>query len=668
MKNLYLFELSDVFDKQVYLPYCSGVVWSYVKNDSFIKKNYTLKNWFYARDDANKILDQIYNPDVLLFSCFMWNWSLNCEIAEKIKAKYPDCKIMFGGQHQPLADRNLGFFKEHPYVDVLIHSEGEETVKELLYGKKYEEIKGITYNKNKNEIRTAPRPRLEGIHDNPSPYLDGSFDWLIEKNKKGRDLKFHATVESARGCPFSCAFCEIGEKYYQKLKTSYEKTKKEIDWISKNKIEYVTDANSNFGILFDQDMDLAKYIVKIKEKTGYPEAFRVTWAKGQADKVLLIAKLFEKHDVQKGMTIALQSMNPKVLEAIKRKNVHSGKLKDFIDLYEKEKISSYVELIWGLPEETLHSFVDGVTYIMEQGYHNYLDIHLMMLLPNAPISEPGYKEKYGIKTVAAQPRFSHRSNPEKLVDDLVSFVTETNKCSLEEWKEGHQFRWIIIFGHYLGPLQFISRALRQLKNITYKDFYTELLKFAKSNDQTFLGKEYKNIKNNLEIILENKRHWGDIIPDAGDINWEVDEATCIRLVENKDIFYNEISNYLIKKYDLKKEILDEIIEYQKTRLNHPFMNYPIKKKFKYNIHDVVENQKKLKKIDTTLIADAKNFNNVYEWAKNTLWFGRRIARYKTNIISDVNNNTLVNNFTNKNLNNMITEKKDLNKISNNLSD
>ena len=85
--------------------------------------------------------------------------------------------------------------------------------------------------------------------------------------------------------------------------------KKEIDWIAKNKIEYVTDANSNFGILFDQDMDLAKYVVKVKEKTNFPQAFRVTWAKGQADKVLQIAKLFEKHDIQKGMTIALQSIS-----------------------------------------------------------------------------------------------------------------------------------------------------------------------------------------------------------------------------------------------------------------------------------------------------------------------------------------------------------------------
>ena len=399
MKNIYLFELSDVFADQVYLPYSSGVIWSYVKNIKEIKENYILKDWFYAREEAEDIIAKIKNPDILLFSCFMWNWNLNCEIAKTLKEKYPNCKIMFGGQHQPLADRAKGFFKLHPYVDVLIHSEGEETIKELLYEKPYKEIKGITYNNSNKEIRNPPRIRLEGIHDNPSPFLDGSFDWLVEKNNKERKLTFHATVESARGCPFSCAFCEIGDKYYQKLKTSYEKTKKEIDWIAKNKIEYVTDANSNFGILFDQDMDLAEYVVKVKEKTGYPHAFRVTWAKGQADKVLKIAKLFEKYDIQKGMTIALQSFNPDVLKAIKRKNVHSGKLKEFIDMYEKENIASYVELIWGLPEETLDSFIDGVTYIMEEGYHTYLDIHLMMLLPNAPINEPGYKDKFGIESV-----------------------------------------------------------------------------------------------------------------------------------------------------------------------------------------------------------------------------------------------------------------------------
>ena len=56
-----------------------------------------------------------------------------------------------------------------------------------------------------------------------------------------------------------------------------------------------------------------------KAKTGYPKAYRVTWAKGQADKVLKIAKLLEKYDLQKGMTIALQSMSQTVLDIIKQK-------------------------------------------------------------------------------------------------------------------------------------------------------------------------------------------------------------------------------------------------------------------------------------------------------------------------------------------------------------
>ena len=90
MRNVYLFELSDVFDKQVYLPYSSGVVWSYIKENPIINKNYQLKDWFYYRDDAKNIINKIKEPDILLFSCFMWNWNLNCEIAETIKKKYPN--------------------------------------------------------------------------------------------------------------------------------------------------------------------------------------------------------------------------------------------------------------------------------------------------------------------------------------------------------------------------------------------------------------------------------------------------------------------------------------------------------------------------------------------------------------------------------------------------
>ncbi len=635
MKNVYLFELSDIFANQVYLPYSSGVVWSYCKAKPEISENYQLVDWFYYREDLETILSKIENPDVLGFSCFMWNWNLNCDIAKKVKEKYPDCLIVFGGQHQPMQDRSDNFFEEHPFVDILVHHEGEESFYEILKENlskfpDYTSILGCTVNVG-GKKKTAPaRPRMTDIQNVPSPFLDGSFDKLLANNDKG--LAYNVSVESNRGCPFSCAFCEIGEQYYAKVKTSYEKTRKEIEWIAENKIEYVTDASSNFGLKYQDDYDLAMFVKDIKEKTGYPHAYRVTWLKGKADKVLNIAKVFEEAKAQKGMTIALQSMNPDVLKAIKRKNIDDGKLKDFIELYEGEGIGSYVELIWGLPEETVETFKDGISQIMEYGYHNYLDIHLMMLLPNAPIASRQYIEKYGIKTSTTQPRFSHRHITEKLSNDTVEFITKTNVLTEEEWIEGHQVRWAIIFGHYLGPLQFISRAMNKIYDVPLKDFYSNFIDFAIKNENTFGGKEYKMIKEDLRNIIDNKRHWGYVIDGAGDINWAVDESTCIRIAkgDNKDKFYKEMKTFLNDYYpDIDEDIVEEVFKYQYNRLSDPNRSYPFEENFSYNIHDVIENGEKIQKKINKIKFNSKNYNSdLFNWAKEVLWYGRRVGRYK----------------------------------------
>ena len=633
--NLYLFELSDIFANQVYLPYSSGVVWSYCKAQPEVQENYILKNWFYYRQELSEILSQIEDPHVVAFSCFMWNWNLNCEIAEYVKEHYPECLVVFGGQHQPLSDRNEKFFATHPYVDILVHHEGEESFYEILMENlkadpDYAQISGITINLDGEEMRMPPRPRMTDIENVPSPYLDGSFDELLATNTKG--LNYNTSVESARGWPFSCTFCEIGESYYNKVRTSYDKTKKEVDWIAANKVEYVTDANSNYGLKYAADYDLALYVKDIKEKTGYPHAYRVTWMKGKADRVLNIAKVFEEAQVQKGMTIALQSMNDKVLKAIKRRNVDGGKLQEFIELYEGENIGSYVELIWGLPEETLQSYKDGIAQIMSYGYHNYLDMHLMMLLPNAPIGAADYMETYGIKTATTQPRFSHRHITEELNKDTVEFITSTNTFSREEWIQGHQVRWAVIFGHYLGPLQFIARALNKVYDVGFMEFYEAFLKYCAANPHTFIGGEYHSIMQNLEKVLANQRHWGDVIPGAGDINWAVDEATCIKIAKdnNKDVFYQEIKDFLSQAYPwIEPDLLVDLFTYQRARLSDPNENYPLQKTFNYNIHAVIEDGAFLNKALNTVQFTNKNYeSDLFTWAKEILWFGRRVGKYK----------------------------------------
>ena len=80
---------------------------------------------------------------------------------------------------------------------------------------------------------TEPRPRIDHLALMPSPYLNGLFDKII----KDCPYDLEATIETTRGCPFGCTFCEIGTKYYQKIKTpTIEKVFREIDWLSKNKV------------------------------------------------------------------------------------------------------------------------------------------------------------------------------------------------------------------------------------------------------------------------------------------------------------------------------------------------------------------------------------------------------------------------------------------------
>jgi len=637
-KELYLLELSDIFDTQVYLPYSSGVVAAHAFSKDKVKEAYELKEWFYYRQDVDNILSKIENPSILGFSCFVWNWNINLDIARRVKEKHPDCLIVFGGQQQPLADRVGNFFDSHPYVDILVHGEGEETFVEILLehlnvASDFSTIAGITYFDGIEKSTTLPRTRLPGLDEFESPYLNGMYDRLIDQNLDEMKLDFSAIVESARGCPFQCTFCEIGEKYYQKVRKNYEKIRSEIDWISSRKIEYITDANSNFGMYYEQDKAIALYVKQKKEEIEYPHAYRVTWAKGRADKVLEIAKILEEAKVQKGMTIALQSMDDKVLKAIKRKNVDGGKLKEFVKMYESENISSYVELIWGLPEETLESFKAGVCEVMEMDYHNYLDIHIMTALINTPFSRPEYIEKYGIHITETQPRFHHRHIGNNLSNDTAKFVTSTSTVSTEEWLRGHQFRWIVIFGHYLGPTQFLSRFFREHSDITYMSFYSKLLQFAEDHPESFLGKENTLILDNMSKILLNQRHWGVVLPKISKINWSVDEATAIKVAMNYEIFEAEMRGFLIDylEVDIEKDLLDDVMLYQKMRMNYPGRN-GMKQTFRYNIHEYIESNSSIDTQENFLVFHGSKIkDDYYEWAKKILWHGRRIGDYKTKV-------------------------------------
>ena len=76
-------------------------------------------------------------------------------------------------------------------------------------------------------------------------------------------------------------------------------------------------------------------------------------------------------------------------------------------------------------------------------------------------------------------------------------------------------------------------------------------------------------------------------------------------------------------------IINDVFKYQRARLSDPRKTYPFEEEFSYNIHDVIENEETIEKRANKIKFSSKNYNSdLFNWAKEVLWYGRRVGRYK----------------------------------------
>jgi len=322
--SMYLFQFSYMYGKQIYLPYSVGMIWAYAKTIPEINNNIENKGFVIVREDPNVIVDRLENPKIAAFSTYVWSWEMSIAVARKIKEKFPDCLIIFGGPHVP--DRLENFYEKFPFIDIAVHGEGEITFSEILLayinGKNYDTIPGLTYRGLTTELRT----RNSDLNSFPSPYLTGIFDTLFDL-----PYEYHIVWETNRGCPYGCTFCDWGSLTAQRLYQFDEKRlEKELEWFARRKITYIFLGDANFGML-PRDVDIAKKMAFIKNKNGgYPDKVRLNYAKNNPDLVYKIAHILNTEKMDKGITLSVQSMDPDTLLTIKRTNLKYDTLSAFI--------------------------------------------------------------------------------------------------------------------------------------------------------------------------------------------------------------------------------------------------------------------------------------------------------------------------------------------------
>ena len=573
VKKVYLSQFSIIVENQfVLLPYSAATLWSYVRQFPEIEKNYELaSDIFFIKKPIEEVLEEIKDPDVFGFSTYVWNSNYTDTLAKRVKEKYPECLIVYGGPQVPDEDEQL--FVKKPWVDICVHQEGEFSFKEILLQnigeKDWNAIPGISYNDNQKRIKTTKSSRIRDLDVLPSPYTEGLFDGYVEKYS---DFTLNAILETNRGCPYKCTFCDWGGVNFSKLvRFNEERVYKEIEWMGKNKIDCVVNADANFGILKKRDSLIVDKLIETKKDYEYPKLYTTNWAKNNNEIAVEMAARLKKAGMLRKFAIALQSLNKDTLENIERTNMKLNNFDHLVSLAKKHDITVMIELIMTLPGETYDSWIKNYCELLK--YDNlYIESYPLSVLANSQMNKPEYKKKFGLQTTTVKLPFGD------VIEEYEEMVVSTETMNFEEASKAWIFTWLVRSFHSLGFLHYIANFIVKEYNISYYDFYKAIEDGVKNSNGVI-----KSVYEKQQEHVRKKQFSEFYIS-----NWWVSSIG----EKNRQAFYQEMKDIVKEKFN--HEFIDEAFVFQDVASFNPNINYPVEHRFSYNFLDNKKESCKIK--------------------------------------------------------------------------
>lgn len=613
-------------NESAYLPYATGLLIAYAFKNKTVKENYCIKRFIYRKEDISAAISSMEAPAVVGFSTYIWNYEYNKAFASELKKKYPDCLIIFGGHS--ILNTSSEQLEECPYIDILIHGEGELPFREILFHSitdgELSSVANISF-RDKNGIIIKTPVSSECITDFPSPYLEGYFDDILRND----NLIFSALLETNRGCPFRCAYCDWGSIRCKLRFLPLEKIAAEIRWFADHKIQFCYCTDSNFG-MFDRDYEIVDTFYKIRSETGFPEKFQCCTTKGSGLQEYSINKKLADCDILKGVSIALQTLSPEALRNINRSNIsfeHYGKL---VKLYNEAGLPTYCEFIYALPGETYDSFADNISRLLDIGNTKSCFTHFFELLKNSELGSPENIEKYKLVT-ARIPYTQFHSQPEKNIREYSDIVISTYSMTYSDWVKTVIFNLFIQGFHFIGGIRFIAQYIHFGRGLSYRTFYEKLILYAESHPDNFIGNQYSGLYSKLSA-----KDRGETIsrvfldPRFGNIEFPLEEGLALSLVADPDAFYSDLLSFF-RSEDLLDDFLCELIRYQRFLIRLPGDTEKTDS-FEFNFPFY------LRQIEQTGTAQMTNESihvrctntfrteTLEDYAREIIWYGRKSCR------------------------------------------
>jgi len=463
-------------------------------------------------------------PDILGCSNYPWNFQLGVFFFKYVKNINKKVITVMGGPNVSYIEQ-----KQHQMLDNLkgildFHTlhEGESAFRSLLEVafandfniKKMKEapVRGCLCVEDDKIQEFIPIEREKNLTEFPSPYLTGLMDKFFND-------RFSPMIETHRGCPFQCAYCHEGHKgynivYRHEISRIYDELEYIFTRIGKRVKNFMI-TDPNFGI-FKEDINIAKKIRQLYEKTGYPNLMFASTSKNKKDNLIEISKVLRP--IEMPIWFSVQSMTDKVLERINRKNINVAKMASVQTGLQKENISSQSEVIMCLPCETFQTHLETLVQMIKLQV-DQIAYYQLMLIQGAEIEKDElFRRKYFFSTkFRTVPRgFSDIEGVGRPIE-TEEIVVATKDFPFEDYLRTRQI-------HLLLSVYYNGRA--------FKGFFKCLIEYGLDIRKFML--------NLLDLFMEN--------PEAAEILNSFTSETKSELFESEDA----IKSYYAQDDNFKK--------------------------------------------------------------------------------------------------------------------
>ncbi|VTQ64231.1 radical SAM domain-containing protein [Clostridium perfringens] len=296
---------------------------------------------FSINDRVENILEGIIEekPDVVAFSCYIWNMEFVNRLAELIKLVDPNIEILYGGPEVSYEGKE---FLENHEGEYVIVGEGEKTFREFVLYKlgegKIEDIKGLNYKRDGKVFENPKRSEMD--------MNELVFPYTYEEDINNKIVYY----EASRGCPFKCKYCLSSVMHGVRF-LDVERVKKELKYFMERGLKLVKFVDRTFNCNREYTVELLKYLSEQDTETRFH--FEV------AADLLTEEQIEILNNAPKGrfqLEVGVQTTNNEVLHNINRYITYENIKEKVLKVAAGKNVMQHLDLIAGLPGEDLESF------------------------------------------------------------------------------------------------------------------------------------------------------------------------------------------------------------------------------------------------------------------------------------------------------------------------